>query len=138
MTPADALDVARDAIWVLLKIGSPIMLIALIVGLMISLFQALTQIQEMTLAFVPKILAIFLSTILFIPFMLTVLTTFTERMMDRAAEALGLDRAEIRRRNYVRPEQMPYSVGLLFRDGRPIVYDSGDYPAVHDLSLIHI
>ena len=83
MTPADALDVARDAIWVLLKIGSPIMLIALIVGLMISLFQALTQIQEMTLAFVPKILAIFLSTILFIPFMLTVLTTFTERMMDR-------------------------------------------------------
>ena len=83
MTPADALDVARDAIWVLLKIGSPIMLIALIVGLIISLFQALTQIQEMTLAFVPKILAIFLSTILFIPFMLTVLMTFTERMMDR-------------------------------------------------------
>ena len=61
--------------------------------------------------------------------------TFTERMMDRAAEALGLDRAEIRRRNYVRPEQMPYSVGLLFRDGRPNVYDSGDYPAVHDKAL---
>ena len=61
--------------------------------------------------------------------------TFTERMMDRAAEALGLDRAEIRRRNYVQPEQMPYSVGLVFRDGRPIVYDSGDYPAVHDKAL---
>ena len=61
--------------------------------------------------------------------------TFTERLMDRGAETLGLDRAEIRRRNYVKPEQMPYSVGLLFRDGRPIVYDSGDYPAVHDKAL---
>ena len=61
--------------------------------------------------------------------------TFTERMMDRAAEVLGMDRAVIRRRNYVRPEQMPYSVGLVFRDGRPIVYDSGDYPQVHDKAL---
>lgn len=83
MTPADALDIARDAIWVLLKIGAPIMIIALIVGLTISLFQALTQIQEMTLAFVPKIIAIFVSVILFIPFMLSVLTSFTMRMMDR-------------------------------------------------------
>ena len=83
MTPADALDIARDAIWVLLKIGAPIMIIALIVGLTIALFQALTQSQEMTLAFVPKIIAIFVSVILFIPFMLSVLTSFTMRMMDR-------------------------------------------------------
>lgn len=51
-----------------------------------------------------------------------------ERIMDKAAHALGLDRAEIRRRNLVQPEQMPYSVGFIYRDGKPLVYDSGDYP----------
>src|ERR1700730_1372089 len=51
-----------------------------------------------------------------------------ERMMDRLAGAVGLDRAEVRRRNFVRPEQMPYKVGIIFRDGRPVTYDSGDYP----------
>ena len=83
MTPADALDVARDAIWVLLKIGSPIMLIALIVGLIISLFQALTQIQEMTLSFVPKTLVIFVSLLVLLPYMLGTLVTFGESLMDR-------------------------------------------------------
>jgi flagellar biosynthetic protein FliQ len=58
-------------------------LIALVVGLIISLFQALTQIQEMTLSFVPKVLIIFLSMLLFMPFMLSTMTAFTERMADR-------------------------------------------------------
>ncbi|MBL4666028.1 MAG: flagellar biosynthesis protein FliQ [Sneathiella sp.] len=71
MTPTDVVDVAREAIWVLLMIASPIMLVALGVGLIVALVQALTQIQEMTLAFVPKILAIFLSLIIFFPFMIT-------------------------------------------------------------------
>ena len=83
MSPADVIDIGRDAIFVLLKIGAPVMLVALLVGLAISLVQALTQIQEMTLAFVPKIIAIFLSLMLFIPFMLTTLTTFTERLADK-------------------------------------------------------
>jgi carbon-monoxide dehydrogenase large subunit len=52
-----------------------------------------------------------------------------ERLMDRAARELGLDPTEIRRRNFIRPEQMPYNVGIIFRDGRPVTYDSGDYPA---------
>jgi aerobic carbon-monoxide dehydrogenase large subunit len=52
-----------------------------------------------------------------------------ERLMDAAADQLGLDRLEIRRRNFVLPEQMPYATGLIFRDGAPMVYDSGDYPA---------
>ena len=52
-----------------------------------------------------------------------------ERLMDAAAEQLGLDKLEIRRRNFVQPEQMPYATGLIFRDGAPMVYDSGDYPA---------
>jgi aerobic carbon-monoxide dehydrogenase large subunit len=51
-----------------------------------------------------------------------------ERLLDRVARELKLDRAEVRRRNLIKPEQMPYEVGLLFRDGKPLVYDSGDYP----------
>jgi carbon-monoxide dehydrogenase large subunit len=51
-----------------------------------------------------------------------------ERLMDRVARELKLDAAEVRFRNFIQPEQMPYSVGLTFRDGKPLVYDSGDYP----------
>ena len=58
MDTQQALDVAREGILVLIKLASPLMLVALVVGLVVSLFQALTQIQEMTLAFVPKILVI--------------------------------------------------------------------------------
>jgi aerobic carbon-monoxide dehydrogenase large subunit len=52
-----------------------------------------------------------------------------ERLMDRVARELGLDPAEVRRRNFIQPSQMPYEVGIIFRDGRPVTYDSGDYPA---------
>ena len=55
--------------------------------------------------------------------------------MDRAAQELELDPAEIRRRNFIQPEQMPYSVGLTFRDGKPLVYDSGDYPKAQSEAL---
>ena len=58
-----------------------------------------------------------------------------ERLLDRAARELSLDRAEVRRRNFIQPEQMPYAVGLLFRDGKPLVYDSGDYPKGQDEAL---
>ena len=58
MTPQLVLDVAREAIWVMIKIGAPTMRVALVVGLAVSLLQALTQVQEATLAFVPKVLAI--------------------------------------------------------------------------------
>ncbi len=51
-----------------------------------------------------------------------------ERLMDRVARELQLDPAEVRRRNFIKPEQMPYKVGIIFRDGRPVIYDSGDYP----------
>ncbi|HEX7008192.1 MAG TPA: flagellar biosynthesis protein FliQ [Alphaproteobacteria bacterium] len=83
MNSAEVLDIAREAIYVTLQVGGPILLIALVVGLVISLFQALTQIQEMTLSFVPKVLVIFLSMLLFLPFMLSTMTAFTERMADR-------------------------------------------------------
>ena len=69
MSGAEVLDVARDAVLTLVLVASPLMLIGLIVGVVISLFQALTQIQEMTLVFVPKILAIFVAMLVALPFM---------------------------------------------------------------------
>ncbi len=83
MTAAEAIEISRQAIIVLLKIGVPVMLIALIVGLSVSLLQALTQIQEMTLAFVPKIIVIFASLLLFLPFMMSTLTGFTRHVVDK-------------------------------------------------------
>jgi flagellar biosynthetic protein FliQ len=69
MTGPEVLDVARDAIVTLVIVSSPLMLVGLVVGVVISLFQAPTQIQEMTLVFVPKILAIFVAMLLALPFM---------------------------------------------------------------------
>ncbi len=88
MDATDVLEVAREAVIVTLKVGSPVLLLALVVGLTISLFQALTQIQEMTLTFVPKAIIIYLSLLVFMPFMLGTLVTFTEGLMDRII-ALG-------------------------------------------------
>jgi len=68
MSSADAIDFARSSIYVLLEIITPAMLTALVVGLVIGLLQALTQIQEMTLVFVPKIIAIFLVLLISLPF----------------------------------------------------------------------
>jgi flagellar biosynthesis protein FliQ len=69
MTGPDILDIARDAIYTLVIVSAPLMLVGLIVGVAISLLQALTQIQEMTLVFVPKILAMFVALLLALPFM---------------------------------------------------------------------
>lgn len=85
MNEAGILDVAREALVVTLKLGAPVLLLALIAGLAISLLQALTQMQEMTLSFVPKILTILVSLFLFLPFMLGTLGDFTRQLMDRIA-----------------------------------------------------
>ena len=69
MSGPDVLDIARDSIYTLLIVSSPLMVVGLMVGLVISLFQALTQIQEMTIAFVPKILAMFIALLIVLPFM---------------------------------------------------------------------
>ena len=83
MNVGDFLDLSRDGITVLLYTVGPLMLISLTVGLGIALFQALTQIQEMTLAFVPKILVVFTSLLIFLPFMISTLITFTEGLAQR-------------------------------------------------------
>ena len=69
MTGPEVLEVAREAISTQIIVSAPVMLVGLAVGVAISLLQALTQIQEMTLAFVPKILAIFVSLLIALPFM---------------------------------------------------------------------
>ena len=73
MSGPEVLDVARDAIVTLLLVSAPLMLVGLIVGVVISLLQALTQIQETTLVFVPKIIAIFLALLIALPFMADVM-----------------------------------------------------------------
>jgi flagellar biosynthesis protein FliQ len=83
MTGALILDVARDGIYTFLMIGAPVMLVALAVGLAISLVQALTQIQEQTLVFVPKIIAVFTSLIIFLPLMSDALGAYMNRIAER-------------------------------------------------------
>ena len=83
MTGPEVLDIARDAIMTLVLVSAPLMLIGLIVGVVISLFQALTQIQEMTLVFVPKILAMFITFMLALPFMADLLNGHMARIAAR-------------------------------------------------------
>jgi flagellar biosynthetic protein FliQ len=85
MTGPEVLDVARDSIMTLVLVSSPILLIGLLVGVVISLFQALTQIQEMTLVFVPKILAIFIALLIALPFMADLLNSHMMRLAARIA-----------------------------------------------------
>ena len=86
MTGAEILDIARDGIWTLLKVAAPLMLVGLLVGIVIALFQALTQIQEMTLVFIPKIIAIFLTMLIALPFMGAALGGYMNRV---AAHIVG-------------------------------------------------
>jgi len=79
----EVLDFARDAIWLTLAMAGPIMLAGLTVGIVIALFQALTQIQEMTLVFVPKIIAIFVSMLIFLPLMGALMAGFMAEVVDR-------------------------------------------------------
>lgn len=68
---------------VMLTVASPVMLIGLVVGLAVAIFQALTSIQEMSLTFVPKILAVFVSLIVLLPFMFDTMTKYMEGIVDR-------------------------------------------------------
>lgn len=83
MTGPEVLDVARDAIWTIVIVSSPLMVVGLAVGVVISLVQALTQIQEMTLVFVPKIIAIFVTMVLALPFMADALNAHMLRISSR-------------------------------------------------------
>jgi flagellar biosynthetic protein FliQ len=84
MNEAELIELARSSMVVMLKVAAPPLLAGLAIGLAISLFQALTQIQEMTLTFVPKVVAVFLTLLIFLPFMLHTLIDFTHQVLDRA------------------------------------------------------
>lgn len=85
MTGAEVLDIGREAIWLTVIIAAPVMLIGLAVGFAVSLLQTLTQIQEQTLVFVPKILSIFVALLLFLPIMGGLLGRFTQDVFARVA-----------------------------------------------------
>lgn len=83
MNEVEVIEVGREAIMTIIVAAGPLMAIALSVGLVVSLFQALTQIQEMTLAFVPKIIAIFGASIMLAPFIIATVNTLALSMFDR-------------------------------------------------------
>ena len=83
MEPAEVIDIVRQGIYVLILISAPLMIVALVVGLAIALLQALTQIQEATLTFVPKVLAMLLMLALTMPFMLQTLSDYANKLQDK-------------------------------------------------------
>lgn len=83
MNQNEIIDIAREAIMLVIQISMPVMLVGLVVGVAIALLQALTQVQEITLVFVPKILAIFLSIFLFLPGFAAVMISFMGKIADR-------------------------------------------------------
>lgn len=89
MTEAELIDIAREGILTMIMVAAPPLLTGLAVGLVVSILQTVTQIQEMTLTFVPKVLMVFGSLILFLPFMLNTLNDFWKSMLDRAVAGGG-------------------------------------------------
>ena len=83
MNDAQLIQTAQEALLITMQISTPVLMVGLIVGVAIALLQALTQIQEITLVFVPKIMAIFFSMFVFLPWMLNVLVIFMESLADR-------------------------------------------------------
>jgi flagellar biosynthetic protein FliQ len=86
MNEAEVIEICREAIIVMLKVVGPILLAGLVIGVTVSLIQAVTQIQEMTLSFIPKMLVIFAMTIWLLPFMMSTLGGFAQSMSDRIVQ----------------------------------------------------
>jgi flagellar biosynthetic protein FliQ len=89
MNEAEIIEICREAIWVMIKVMGPLMLAGLIVGVIVSLFQAVTQINEPALPFIPKLLVIFGLTIWLLPFMMATLGGFTQTLTDRIVKVGG-------------------------------------------------
>ena len=89
MTPETVIAIAEEGIWIVLLICGPLLLLALIVGLIVSIFQATTQIQEQTLAFVPKIVAVLLGLVFFGPWMLSQLLSYTTEIFSNLTRFIG-------------------------------------------------
>lgn len=88
MTVEAVLDVAVETIWTIIITSAPLLIVSLIVGLVISIFQAVTSIQEQTLTFVPKILAIFICILIFGPFILNTIVEFMSELWNSFGDYL--------------------------------------------------
>ena len=82
MSDGDVTAVAGKAIWVTLQLGGPVLLVGLIIGLVVSIFQAVTQIQEMTLAVIPKMAAVLVALLITFPWLLDLITGYTLRVFE--------------------------------------------------------
>lgn len=89
MTPTTAIEIGRQAVEVMLLVSAPLFLAALVTGLVVSIFQAATQINEATLSFVPKIIAVFVTLIAAGPWMLTLLTDYVVRLYGAIPALIG-------------------------------------------------
>lgn len=89
MTDAEVLDIAQDMVWCIFKCAAPLLLVSLIVGLIISIFQTVTSIQEQTLTFVPKILGVFLTLMLLGGWMLNKMVEFMTKLFDNFSLYIG-------------------------------------------------
>jgi flagellar biosynthetic protein FliQ len=89
MTPTTVVEIGRHAIEVTLLVSAPLFIAALVTGLIVSIFQAATQINESTLSFVPKLIAIFLTLILAGPWMLTLMTDYMRRLFESIPSIIG-------------------------------------------------
>ena len=89
MTNEMVISIAERAIWIIIITSGPLLLIALVMGLVISIFQATTSIQEQTLSFVPKIIAVFVGIIFFGPWMLSQILSYTQDILDNLVRYIG-------------------------------------------------
>ena len=89
MTPETVLSVAREALWLTLMLAAPLLLVTLAVGVLIGVVQAATQINEMTLSFIPKLLALSATLLIAGPWMLRLLTEYTKRLVENIPGLLG-------------------------------------------------
>lgn len=89
MTEGQVLDIAREAIYTIIICSAPLLIISLVVGLIISIFQTVTSIQEQTLTFVPKIIAVFVGIMIFGSWILTNLSEFTDTLWSDFSIYLG-------------------------------------------------
>lgn len=88
MTTEAVLNIASEAIWTIIEVSAPLLLISLVVGLIVSIFQTVTSIQEQTLTFIPKILVIFLGMLIFGSFILDTIVSFMQELWSNFGEYL--------------------------------------------------
>ncbi len=86
MNQAEVVEIIREGLLVLVVVSAPCLIVALVVGVLISLLQAVTQLQEATLTFVPKMLAVFLTLVIVMPFMMTKMINYTQALYSRFAQ----------------------------------------------------